>query len=185
VVARLEAEKGHRHLLAAWPAVAEALPDAWLLIAGTGSLADALRSQAAGLSCAERVIFSGAPDDVPAMTASLDLALLPSLREAQGVALLEAMASGVPIVASAVGGIPETVRDGIDGQLVSPADPDALAASVIRLARDPALRARLADAGRRRVEETFRLDASVRRIEAIYADALDLAPDQLGATASR
>jgi glycosyltransferase involved in cell wall biosynthesis len=95
------------------------------------------------------------------------------------------MASGVPIVASAVGGIPETVRDGIDGQLVSPADPDALAASVIRLARDPALWARLADAGRRRVEETFRLDASVRRIEAIYADALDLAPDQLGATASR
>jgi glycosyltransferase involved in cell wall biosynthesis len=172
VVARLEAEKGHRHLLAAWPAIAEALPDAWLLIGGTGSLADALRSQAAGLSAAERVIFSWPPDDVPAMTAALDLAVLPSLREAQGVALLEAMASGTPVVASAVGGIPETVRDGIDGLLVSPADPDALAASVIRLAHDRTLRARLADAGRRRVEETFRLDASVSRMETIYVDAL-------------
>jgi glycosyltransferase involved in cell wall biosynthesis len=172
VVARLEAEKGHRHLIAAWPAIAEALPDAWLLIGGTGSLADALRSQAAGLSAAERVIFSWPPDDVPAMTAALDLAVLPSLREAQGVALLEAMASGTPVVASAVGGIPETVRDGIDGLLVSPADPDALAASVIRLAHDRTLRARLADAGRRRVEETFRLDASVSRMETIYVDAL-------------
>jgi glycosyltransferase involved in cell wall biosynthesis len=82
------------------------------------------------------------------------------------------MASGTPVVASAVGGIPETVRDGIDGLLVSPADPDALAASVIRLAHDRTLRARLADAGRRRVEETFRLDASVSRMETIYVDAL-------------
>jgi glycosyltransferase involved in cell wall biosynthesis len=76
------------------------------------------------------------------------------------------------VVASAVGGIPETIRDGIDGLLVPPADPVTLAAAVIRLARDAPLRDRLAASGRRRVEYRFSVAASVSQVEAIYEEEL-------------
>ncbi len=125
VVARLEPEKGHRYLLAAWPEIAQAVPNAWLLLVGDGSLTDALRAQTRALPRAarRRVVFAGGQTDVVALTQSLDLAVLPSLREAQGIALLEAMAARVPVVASRVGGIPETIRDGVDGLLVPPPSP--------------------------------------------------------------
>jgi glycosyltransferase involved in cell wall biosynthesis len=83
----------------------------------------------------------------------------------------------VPVVASAVGGIPETVRDGVDGLLVPPSNPVALASAVVRLARDPLVRARLGRAGRRRVEDHFGLDASVSQIASIYERALSLVPE--------
>jgi glycosyltransferase involved in cell wall biosynthesis len=174
VVARLEPEKGHRHLIAAWPTIAEALPGAWLVIAGTGSLEGSLRAETRALpnAFARRIVFATDPTDLPALTAALDLAVLPSLREAQGIALLEAMASGVPIVASAVGGIPETVRHGRDGLLVPRADPAALSAAVIDLAHDAPMRRRFGVAGRRRVEDHFSLDASVRRVAAVYEQVL-------------
>jgi glycosyltransferase involved in cell wall biosynthesis len=182
VVARLEPEKGHRHLLAAWPSVAEAIPDAWLVVAGAGSLAASLRAQAHALpdGPGRRILLAGDRTDVPALTAAFDLAVLPSLREAQGIALLEAMASGVPVVASDVGGIPETVRHGRNGLLVPRADPAALAAAIIDLAHDAPMRHRFGVAGRRRVEDHFSLDASVRRVAAFYeqvlSDARGIAP---------
>jgi glycosyltransferase involved in cell wall biosynthesis len=174
VVARLEPEKGHRHLLEALPAIVEAVPNAWLLLVGEGSQADPLRAQAGSLPLAagQRVVIAGFQPDVEAVTQALDVAVMPSLREAQGLALLEAMAARRPVVASAVGGIPETIRDGVDGLLVPPADPDALAASVIRFARDAKLRDRLAASGRRRVEDRFSVAASVRQVEAIYEEEL-------------
>jgi glycosyltransferase involved in cell wall biosynthesis len=186
VVARLEPEKGHRHLLAAWPAIAEAVPEAWLVLAGTGSLAASLRAQAQALpdGMARRILFAGDQTDVPALTAALDMAVLPSLREAQGIALLEAMASGVPVVATAVGGIPESVRHGREGFLVAPADPAALATAILRLARDEATRARFGASGRGRVEERFGLDASVRQTAAVYERALSDARE-VGSAASR
>jgi glycosyltransferase involved in cell wall biosynthesis len=174
VVARLEPEKGHRHLLAAWPSVAEAIPDAWLVVAGTGSLDGALRGQAQALhdGLARRIQFAGDQTDVPALTAALDVAVMPSLREAQGIAILEALAARRAVVASRVGGIPETIRHGVHGLLVPPADPRALARAILRLAADPRLRARLGAAGARRVEEAFSVTSSVRRTEAIYLDEL-------------
>ncbi|MGH2462508.1 MAG: glycosyltransferase family 4 protein, partial [Candidatus Limnocylindria bacterium] len=170
VVARLEPEKGHRYLLDALPAIVEAVPHAWLLVAGEGSQNDALRAQAHGLAhpARERVVLTEYHTDIEALTQAQDVAVLPSLREAQGLALLEAMAARRPVVASSVGGIPETIRDGIDGLLVPPSDPDALASAVIRLARDARLRDRLAASGRRRVEHRFSVTASVRQVEVIY-----------------
>jgi glycosyltransferase involved in cell wall biosynthesis len=109
---------------------------------------------------------------VAALTADLDIAVLPSLREAQGISILEAMARRVPVVASAVGGIPEVVAGGVSGLLVPPADPPALAAAIARLATSPALRARMGDAGYRIVAERFSMEAHVRRIEAIYDEEL-------------
>jgi glycosyltransferase involved in cell wall biosynthesis len=156
------------------PAVVRAAPDAHLAIVGEGSEADALRKRARelGAPVAERVIFTGRRDDISALTADLTIAVLPSLREAQGISLLEAMARRIPVVASDVGGIPEVVTDGVDGLLVPPADPAALADALVRLLRDPRLRERLGEAGYGTVAERFSIDAQVRRIEAVYDEEL-------------
>jgi glycosyltransferase involved in cell wall biosynthesis len=174
VVARLEPEKGHRHLIEAMPAILRAVPEAWLAVIGEGSEADALRAQTAALGSrvAARVLFTGRRDDVSALTADLTLAVLPSLREAQGISLLEAMARGVPVVASEIGGIPEVVTDGVDGRLVPPGDPAALADAIVELVRDPALRHRLGEAGRRTVADRFSIDAQVRAIQTVYDEEL-------------
>ena len=174
VVARLEAEKGHRHLLDAWPTILAAAPNAWLVLVGEGSEADALREQAEGLGRAtsRRIVFTGRREDIAALTAELSVAVLPSLREAQGISILEAMARCVPVVASAVGGIPEVITSGTDGILVPPGDPAALAAAVGELLTDPGLRDRIGAAGYRTVAERFSIDAQVRRIEAVYDEEL-------------
>ena len=187
VVARLEPEKGHRHLLEAWPAIQAAAPDAWLVVVGEGSEADALRAQAAGLggAASRQVVFTGRREDIAALTAELSVAVLPSLREAQGISILEAMARCVPVVASAVGGVPEVITSGVDGILVPPADPAALASAVADLLADPALRDRIGAAGYRTVVERFSIDAQVRRIEAVYDEELARAGVLLGTPASR
>ena len=172
VVARLEPEKGHRHLVDAMPAILRAAPDAWLAIVGEGSQADVLREQVASLGVAERVAFTGRRDDVVALTADLTIAVLPSLREAQGISILEAMALRRPVVATTVGGIPEVITDGVDGFLVPPADSTALAEAVLRLIGDPALRQRIGDAGYRTVADRFSIDAQVRRTEVVYDEEL-------------
>ena len=124
VVARLEPEKGHATLLEAWPQVLSRVPQARLLVVGEGSLAEPLLEQAEALgllgepcegdACVgtrharpgARVVFTGRREDVPAVTAALDVAVLPSYREAQGLVILEAMALARPVVATNVGGHP-------------------------------------------------------------------------------
>jgi glycosyltransferase involved in cell wall biosynthesis len=177
VVARLEPEKGHRWLLSAWPSVVAAAPRSWLAIVGDGSLGEELRAQAATLpaTARERVVFTGRRDDVAAITGELDIAVLPSLREAQGISILEAMARRRPVVASAVGGIPEVLTDGVDGILVPPADPAALADALARLSRSPSLRERIGEAGYRTVAERFSIDAQVRAIQVVYDEELSRA----------
>jgi glycosyltransferase involved in cell wall biosynthesis len=174
VIARLEAEKGHRFLLDAWPAVLRGAPDAWLLIVGEGSEADALRARADALprAAARRVVFTGRREDISSLTAELCVAVLPSLREAQGISILEAMARRRPVVATSVGGIPEVITSGVDGLLVPPEDPDALASAIGRLLADPSLRGRLGEAGYRTVAERYSIDAQVHRIESVYDEEL-------------
>jgi len=174
VVARLEPEKGHRFMVEAMPAILDAAPDAWLLVVGEGSEAGSLRerARALGASVARRIVFTGRREDVSAITADLTVAVLPSLREAQGISILEAMARRVPVVAAAVGGVPEGVTPGVDGLLVPPGDPSALAEAIGRLLTDPALRERLGEAGYRTVAERFSIDAQVRRIESVYDEEL-------------
>jgi glycosyltransferase involved in cell wall biosynthesis len=174
VVARLEVEKGHRYLIEAMPAILQGAPESWLVIVGEGSLDTELRGRAAALPgpARDRIVFTGRREEVAAITGELDIAVLPSLREAQGISILEAMAHRKPVVASAVGGIPEVLTDGHDGLLVPPADPAALAAACIRLACSPEMRSRLGEAGRATVEARFSLDAMVRQIEAVYDEEL-------------
>ncbi len=168
VVARLEPEKGHSTLLKAWPAVLRAVPNAYLLVVGEGSRREALERQAAELRIAHRVVFTGRRDDVPAVTAAFDVAVLPSYREAQGLTILEAMALSRPVVASNVGGIPEMVEDGVTGLLVPPDDPDALAGAIARLLLDHSLADTIARAGHDLVHDRFCVELMLKAIETIY-----------------
>jgi glycosyltransferase involved in cell wall biosynthesis len=168
VVARLEAEKGHRTLIDAWPEVLTRVPDARLLIVGEGSERDSLEAQVDLLDISERVIFTGRREDVPAVTAALDVSVLPSYREAQGLSVLEAMALSRPVVASAVGGIPEMVEDGVTGLLVPPHDCYALAAAIIRLLTDHPYADMLARAGHELVHERFCIELMVQAVCDIY-----------------
>ena len=170
VVARLEPEKGHPTLLEAWPPVLRAVPDAYLLIVGEGSRREALEAQTRDLRIAHRVVFTGRRDDVPSVTAALDVAVLPSYREAQGLSILEALALSRPVVASNVGGIPEMITDGVNGILVPPHDPDALAAAIIRLLRDHPFADTLGRAGHDMVHDRFCIDLMVESVQAIYEE---------------
>jgi glycosyltransferase involved in cell wall biosynthesis len=182
VVARLEPEKGHPTLLEAWPAVLRAVPGAYLLIVGEGSRRDSLEAQARELRIAHRVIFAGRRDDVPAVTAALDVAVLPSYREAQGLTILEAMALCRPVVASDVGGIPEMIEDGVTGLLVPPHDAPALAAAIARLLLDHPYADTIARAGHDLVHERFCVEMMVSAIESIYDDgARVIRPSELAA----
>ncbi|MEZ0240343.1 MAG: glycosyltransferase, partial [Chloroflexota bacterium] len=172
VVARLEPEKGHPTLLEAWPAVLDAVPNAHLLIVGEGTERDSLEARAASLGIEDSVTFTGRRDDVPAVTAALDVAVLPSYREAQGLSILEAMALSRPVVASAVGGIPEMIEHGRTGLLVKPHDPHALAASIVRLLTDHPYADTLGRAGRDLVHERFCVELMVRAVETIYDEAV-------------
>ena len=168
VVARLEPEKGHPTLLEAWPAVLARVPDVYLLIIGEGSRREALEAQARELRIAHRVVFTGRRDDVPAVTAALDVAVLPSYREAQGLVILEAMALSRPVVASNVGGIPEMIEDGITGLLVEPHDAAGLARAIIRLLTDHPLADTLARQAHDMVHERFDVELMVEAIQEIY-----------------
>ncbi|MCU0506224.1 MAG: glycosyltransferase [Chloroflexi bacterium] len=168
VVARLEPEKGHRTLLDAWPLVLRRAPDARLLVVGEGSLLTELVWQARELGIDRRVVFAGRRDDIPAVTAALDVAALPSYREAQGMVILEAMALSRPVVATNVGGIPEMIEDGVSGLLVPPHDPDALAEAIIRLLVDHPFADTIARNGHDLAHARFSIEFMVRAIEDIY-----------------
>jgi glycosyltransferase involved in cell wall biosynthesis len=152
-IARLDAQKGIAHLLDA----AAAVPHASFAIAGDGPDRAALEARAATLGIGDRVRFLGHRRDVPALLASADLFVLPSLYEGLPLAVLEAMTAGVPVVATAIGGTDEVVRDGETGTLVPPADPAALAAAINRTLADRDRAARLAAAARSTVAAVARL----------------------------
>jgi glycosyltransferase involved in cell wall biosynthesis len=168
VVARLDPEKGHPTLLEAWPMVLRACPEAYLLIIGEGQRRADLERQVAELRIAHRVVFTGRRDDIPAVTAALDVAVLPSYREAQGLSILEAMALRRPVVASNVGGIPEMIEDAVSGLLVPPRDPSALAEAIIRLLKDHSFADMLGRAGHDVVHDRFCVEIMVKSIERIY-----------------
>jgi glycosyltransferase involved in cell wall biosynthesis len=182
VVAALRAPKGHEVALRAWPAVRAAVPGAVLLIVGDGPHEPALRALAG-----DGVVFAGSRRDVPEILEGTTVALLPSLTEALPTTLIEAAAAGVPVVATTVGGTPETVEHGRTGLLVPPGDDAALAGAVIDLLRDPARRAEFGTAGRLLAEQRFDLKLWATRLADLYGDTVDRyrAPARLGETIRR
>lgn len=138
-VGALEERKGHRYLLQAL-AHRGGLKGARCFIAGEGSIRAALEADATRLGVTDRVSMVGRIDDVQAMLAAMDVFVMPSLKEGLGVAALEAMASGLAVVLSGVGGLAGLIENETNGLHVPPADAHALAAALERLARDPELR---------------------------------------------
>jgi glycosyltransferase involved in cell wall biosynthesis len=155
-VGRLRAPKDFLTLVQAIAALEPG--SARLRIAGDGPDRPALEAEIERTGLGEHVELLGDRDDVPELLAGADVFVLSSDSEGFPMSVLEAMAAGLPVVASAVGGVPEAVRDGETGSLVPPRDAAALAEALRRLVADPALRERLGDAGRQKVEREFSLE---------------------------
>jgi sugar transferase (PEP-CTERM/EpsH1 system associated) len=169
IVARLRPEKDYPTLLRAVAQVVRRAPEFRLEVAGDGDEQAAVEALAAELGLADHVRFLGLVRDVPAVLRRASLFVLSSTSEGIPVTLLEAMARGLPVVATRVGGIPEVVADGETGLLVPPSDPAALAEALLALASDPARGEAMGRAGRERVESHFDVRRMVREYEALYA----------------
>jgi sugar transferase (PEP-CTERM/EpsH1 system associated) len=175
-VGRLAAVKDQISLIRAFADVLRRKAD-WterlrLVIVGDGPLHDDLEAAAREAGAGSRVWFAGDRDDVPELLRMLDLFVLPSLGEGISNTILEAMASGLPVIATAVGGNPELIEEGVTGTLVPPADAPALAAAIERYTGDETLGPRQGIAGRARVSDGFRWERCVAEYLGVYDELL-------------
>lgn len=166
-VGRFVPIKGFDVLISALPKVVAKVPDLRLILVGDGPERDALRIRALALGVERCLVMPGAAADVSRYVAAADVLAAPSRNEGMGRALVEAMALGLPVVATTVGGIPDVVIDGECGRLVPSEDTAALGAALIELARDPRLRAKLGDGASSRAEK-FSTAVAHRKMLAIY-----------------
>ena len=169
-VAALTGHKDHATLLAAAARVATRVPDARFVIVGDGELREELEALARRLGLERRCLFAGFRADLDRLIPAFTVFCLSSHMEGLGTSLLDAMAFGVPVVATAAGGIPEVVADGITGRIVPPRDPDALAAALVDALDGPERRAAWGRAGRQRFEERFTADRMVDSTLAVYGE---------------
>jgi glycosyltransferase involved in cell wall biosynthesis len=164
--------KGHEYLIAAIARLRQDFPSLHLVIVGSGDRHDALLQQAESVGLSDAVHLLGHRDDVEACLAGMDLFVLPSLNEGMGRALIEAMAAGLPVIASRVGGIPAVVSHELTGLLVSPGDAGALAVALRQLLDQPEWAAQLGAAASRSVDSRYGSASMVQAIESIFAEAL-------------
>ena len=181
MVSRLNPKKGIENLLDAAPEVLSRVPSAWFVIVGdivlesTGqeaSYSKRLAGRARELGIAERVLFTGLRRDVPRLLSAADISVLPSLSEGLPNAVIEAMAAGLPVVATSVGGIPELIQQGRNGMLVPPGDTAALAESLATVLSNPFLSRRLGEAARLRIQAGFSFEKMFRETVALYRATL-------------
>lgn len=169
-VGRLTWEKGFTDLIKALAALDD--PHVYLVIAGDGPDWGDLRTLANGLDVARRVIFAGFVEDVPGLMADLDLFVLSSLREGHPMVLLEAMATGIPVIATDIAGVGDTVVDGVDGRLVPPGDVPTLVEAMRAVLRDRESAARMGRNGRKKVQQEYTVERMVRRTAVLYEELL-------------
>jgi glycosyltransferase involved in cell wall biosynthesis len=166
ITGQLTRRKGHHLLLQALAGLPRG--DFRLVVVGEGEEEDSLRGQADQLALTDRVTWLGRRENGPQLARAFDLFVLPSVVEAMPLTILEAMAAGVPVVSTAIYGIPEVVVEGETGLLVPPHDAPALKRALHRLTHDAEERARMGWAGRRRYEERFTVDRMIRETARIY-----------------
>ena len=171
-VARVQDVKHHKGLVQAFIELRALLPQhagrLRLSIIGDGPLLPSVKAQVAAAGLDDVVWLPGARSDIAALMHSFSLFALPSLAEGTPVSLLEAMACGLPVVASNVGGIPEVIQDGEQGSLVPAADSTALAAAIARYVEDPALAVRHGRAARERIEQRYSMQAMLAAYTGLY-----------------
>jgi len=170
VVCELRAQKALEVLFEAAALLLPEFPALKVLVAGDGPERAPLEAAASQLGAADAVLFLGIRRDVPALLAAVDVAVLSSDYEGSPLSVLEYMAAGKPVVSTRVGGVPELVEDGVQGLLVEPRDPAALAKAVAELLRDPERAERLGAQGRERQLREYSLDAMVRHVEELYEE---------------
>jgi len=167
-VGALVEHKGHRHLIHAAVDIVRAVPEARVVILGEGELRDELTRMIHELGLERHVLLPGFRPDVLSLLKTFDVFVMPSITEGLGTSILDAMACGKAVVASAVGGIPEVVAAEETGLLVPARNPTALAAAVVRLLGDRALADRFGAAGRTRVEQRFTAERMVQETLDVY-----------------
>lgn len=167
-VARLSPEKNIGTLLEAIARLAPSMPALRLLLVGDGPWRPTLEHQSRMLGIAERVCFAGRRTEIPDLLEASDLFCLPSRTEGLGIAVIEAMAAGLPTVVSRIGGLPEVVDEGVTGLLVTPGDCGALAEALALLLSDSPRAAQMGEAGRRRAIKCFDSRAMVTATQAVY-----------------
>ncbi len=164
--------KGHHTLLEATPEIVRSVPGAKLMLVGEGPQENNLRNLVQEKGIGQSVIMPGFRDDIARVLNTLDVFVFPSLQEALGTAILEAMAMKKPVVASRVGGIPEVVVEGRTGYLVDPEDSGVIAERVVRLLENPELRREMGAEGRKFVEAHYDNRSMVRRLEKLYRELM-------------
>ena len=174
VVGSLYPVKGHRFLLEAMPEILGRWPKAQLLVIGRGELEVALKEQVEQLAIEANVHFLGMRQDVPRLLSVLDVFVLPSLSEGLSLALLEAMAAGIPVVATKVGGNPELIDSGRTGFLVQPEDAKDLAANLMKLLSDPVMMQQFGRQAAERVRKHYSMRQMVDRYRDLYTRSLSV-----------
>ncbi|MFP5264735.1 MAG: glycosyltransferase [Blastocatellia bacterium] len=172
MVARLQPVKGHRFFLEAAARVIDKEPKARFVLVGDGPLKSDIEGQAANLGLQGRVRLLGDRPDAARLAASFDLLVLSSLHEGLPNAVMEAMAAGVPVVATTVGGTKELIVDGETGYLVPPADSDALSERIAFALANTADRRRVAEAARRFIGAEFGMGRMVESVEKLYDELM-------------
>jgi glycosyltransferase involved in cell wall biosynthesis len=173
-VGRLASTKGQSYLIEAFARVREYLPASRLVIMGKGPLLQELEKTAQNLGVLSWILFTGYRNDVFELLKGFDIFVLPSLAEGLSIALLEAMAMRLPVIASHVGGIPEVFGECRCGKLVQPKDASALAASMLEIgSADGEVKKQMGEQGRRRVEEEFTTNVMIRKLTEIYESVLN------------
>ncbi|MFN8496549.1 MAG: glycosyltransferase family 4 protein [Anaerolineae bacterium] len=188
IATRLEAEKGVQVAIDALSRAQEHTPAVRMVIAGHGSHFEALDRQVRRLGLSQRVTFLGlvAHEELPGILAAADIFIMPSLcHEAFPLSIVEAMAAGLPVVASRVGGVGAAVTDGVTGALVGPGDDRALGAAIVRLASDPTRRQAMGAIARRTAEARFSVAAMTAATEAVLQGAIAETPRPLAAGSDR
>jgi glycosyltransferase involved in cell wall biosynthesis len=176
VIGRLVRDKGGIHFLRAAAQVAREFPAARFLFAGRGTEEESLKRTAADLGISGKVAFLGFREDIPEVTAALDLSVLPSVDcDASSAVLKEAMAAGRPVVATDIGGAAEIVEEGKTGFVVPPGDPEALAAAIVSILRKPDRGREMGTAGRERVRTLFSQERLVAGTLAAYRKTIERA----------
>jgi glycosyltransferase involved in cell wall biosynthesis len=172
-VARLQPAKGHRYLLEGFAEVRRRVPGARLVLVGWGVLEDELKRQAESLGISAFTRFVGRRLDVPDLLATFDVFAFSSIHEGQGIAILEAMAARVPVVATDIDGIPDMVRPGHSGLLVHAQDAPALAEGILRVHSEPGLADRLRAGAYQVAEQEFSVASVARQYEQLYDELLE------------
>jgi glycosyltransferase involved in cell wall biosynthesis len=172
IIARLSEVKGHIHLLRAFPRLSKEFPAAQLFIVGEGREKERLEQEARGLGVPGQIVFLPRTGDTSKALAAMDIFVMPSLQEGLGLALMEAMAAGLPVVASNIGGIKTLIENENNGVLVEPGRPEELAEAIAALLREPARAAEMGQRARQFIAENFSRAKMARQTEEVYRQCL-------------